>query len=385
MRDRLHLEEFQGFHCTSCGLCCRRPWGVRIEPEVEAAIQGSQTVAELQRQGYVPIAVDPVRSVNTAARQPDGSCIFLAAGELCSLHSELGERGKPVGCQTYPYRAVRTPTGVYFSQSWVCPPVVSGLDRNVEENRQQLQQLLELFPQAAAELPDQPYPVRVAAERWIGWRSYLKLEEHLLQAYDRERPSESLLSLAWQLLRQLPRLEPDGAPWLDPLAAAQESAFENALVTLYARGALSVLESGDDPERRSTVHEALLGNGSTRSLFLDGPLPVFALEPSSDPGLLEAFFRYYRNTVVGKNLLVPSLVRQLLALAVAFRLLDYYFEAFSDQTAGPESFLESLTRAFEIVESELFHSDALAPLFADFEATVGELVASQEPDDDAPG
>lgn len=373
--DTLHLDDSQGFVCTSCGLCCSRPWGVRIEPEVESGIRNSRAVERLQKKGYVPLQLDPERSLLQAARQDSGACIFLEEENLCSLHRELGGQGKPLGCQTYPYRAVRTPSGTYVSLSWVCPPVVAGLDRNVEENRHHLQQLLARHPQAAAQVPDMELPVRITPTRSISWVGYLRLEQRLLEGLDLSHPGESLLTIALELLQSAHSLEQEPPEWPKMGVLPDDTSFEKALLTLYLRGAISVVETCDDPARRDLVGQALAGERVLASLHFPGNLPTLEPDAVHNRTLQEAFSRYYRNMVVGKALLRPTLVSRLLTLAVAYPMLDFYSRAIESLSGDQDPSLASLTKAFEIVESELFHSGTIDPLFSDFESTLSEIVA----------
>ena len=373
-----HLLDFQGFTCTACGLCCTRPWGIGIEPEVEPGIRGSRLFAQRQREGYLPISIAEDTCLPKANRKSNGDCMFLAEENQCGLHSELGAQGKPVGCQIYPYRAVSTPTGTYFSQSWVCPPVVAGLDRNVEENRGQLQELLRRFPDAAARLPDNDLPVRLTADVHISWTSYLHLEKRLLEGYHRDRPADSLMAIVTSLLAvaNLPDKVGDDWPALGKLA--DDMSFERELLTMYLTGIISAIETEHDLERRAGVQAALAGGAPVVSLHLGTTLPCLSRETPQSPRLLEAFERYFRNMVAGKNLLSPSLVKQLLALAIGHAMLEFYAEAFRLKRGEAELSLESLTCAFEIVESQLFHSDTLAPFFVDFESTLLVLSAASQ-------
>ncbi len=364
--ETLHLQPFQGFRCTSCGLCCTRPWGVPVDAAVEPGIRASAVYAEKQRQGYVPIHLDD-DGFTRVARSPKGDCLFLEDDLRCSLHAELGPLGKPSGCQLFPYRAVRTPDGVFFSQSWVCPPVVAGTDDNVEENREQLAQLVRLFPEAAGSLSDEEFPVALSREQRISWNDYRDLEERLLRGFDPNRPALSLLALTVDVMAEA----------AGPLGAIPEdTSLEEALLTMYLQGLLMAVETQDHLERQQQVGEALQGGPSVRSIHGDVVLPEFGLEACRSPRLLAAFERYVLNMVLGKNLLRPSVVRQLLALACTYPLLSFYGEAFRRDRGEAELTLEAMTLAFEVVESELYHSANMAPFFIDFEATLEKLSAA---------
>lgn len=364
--EALHLQSFQGFQCTSCGLCCTRPWGVPVDAAVEPGIRSSAVFDRMEREGYVPIALGD-DGFTRVARNERGDCLFLDDELRCGLHAELGAHGKPSGCQMFPYRAVRTPDGVFFSQSWVCPPVVAGKDSNAEENLAQLADLVRLFPDAVGVIPDEEFPVAVSREVRISWNDYVILEERLLQGFQPSRPALSLLALAVDLLSGV-----EG-----PLGAVPEDcSLEEALLTMYLQGLVMAVETQDHLERQQLVGEALQGGGAVVSVHGGVTLPLFSLEACQSPLLLEAFERYALNMIAGKNLLRPSVIRQLLALACTYPLLSFYCEAFRKDRGEAELTLEAMTLAFEVVESELNHSANMAPFFIDFEATLEKLGAA---------
>ena len=371
------LEKFQGFRCTSCGLCCTRHWGVGVESAVESGIRGSRFYAQKERLGYTPLVVTD-GSPTLAAKKEDGSCVFLAEENLCGLHSELGGEGKPVGCQLYPYRLVRTPSGTYASQSFACPPVVAGLDDNVEENRSHLAEVMHRFPKGAAEVGNELHPVKLTQATSISWQSYLDLERRLLDAYETERPMESLLGMANSLLlcERLAGGEPiENWPALPP--PPDDSSLEEALIRSYLVAILSMLESEDDLSARLAVQEALNLGEQLDSRLVGGPLPAVdvAFLASSGVRLPQTFHRYFRNCVQGKLLLAPTVVGRLLAMAVGFALLRLYLEGFRVKLGREDDDLEALTLAFEVVEADaLSHSDTLDLFFLGFEETLSQLV-----------
>lgn len=347
-----------------------------MEKAVEPGIRASQFFARRERQGYTPLTLSD-ESPTLAGKKEDGSCVFLADENLCGLHSELGGEGKPVGCQLYPYRPVKTPSGTYASQSFACPPVVAGLDENAEENRRHLDEVLQRFPEGAADVGNEAYPVKLTQTSSISWQSYLNLEARLLAAYEAERPLESLLGMANSLLL-CERLS-EGAPlesWPLLPPPSEDLSIEETLLRGYLVGVVSMLECDDDLAARIAVQEALHSGESLDSRLIGGALPPVdvVLEAPSGERLLQTFHRYFRNCVQGKLLLAPTVVGRLLAMAVGFVLLRLYLEGFRTKLGRDENDLEALTLAFEVVEADaLSHSDTLDRFFLGFEETLSQL------------
>jgi hypothetical protein len=301
--------------------------------------------------------------------------MFLSSDNLCGVHSELGGFAKPAGCQFFPYQAVRTPGGTFFSQSFACPPVVAGKDRNAEANRQELAELLRRFPDSAADLPDLDFPVRLTQERDISWPSYLRLEARLLADYDAQHPLDSLLELAYRTMAAgggEERVE----SWPSLKGAVPDPQFLRELLLIYLTSITSILENESNPAGRAGYGEAMLSGGLLPSCYMKGLLPSLDLDRRMSEQTRQLFHRYFRNRLVGKTLLSPSIVAGLLATAIAYAMLTFYAEGFRLDRGEQEITLEALTLAFEVVEADaVSHSRVMAPFFIDFEATLGRLAA----------
>lgn len=376
--QQLHLEAYQGFSCTLCGRCCRRPWRVVVEPEVEADVRGSAIFATREKEGYVPIEVSPEDDKLRLGRRDNGSCLFMdETTQGCELHLEVGLERKPLGCQMFPYRAVTTPTGTYIYQSWACPPVVEGCSDNTEEIKEQLGRLLQKFPSAPAELPDYEQPVRLTPDVHISWPSYLSLERRLSEGFDPEQPLSSILGMTLNVLR-LAADHPQGdiETWPELGVWPDDLSFETSLLSLYASIALAVIETEHQPERREEVHEALQNGQPVASLHLGMTLPPFRIDAPTSPLFRQTFHRYVRNVLSGKLLLSPSVGARLLTVAAGYAMLWFYAEAHRQHRGEAEVTLEAITEAFDLVEQELSHYRHLECFFLDCEKTLLELVSS---------
>jgi Fe-S-cluster containining protein len=365
LQNEIQLADFQAFACTSCGLCCTRPWNIRIEPEVEEGIRGSEFYQRREREGYLPIEVENGKSV--ARRQRNGDCMFLAEELMCGLHSELGGQGKPVGCQLYPYRATRTPSGTFFTLSFACPPVVAGLDRDLESNRADLTAILAKWPQAA----DAYNEAQLTKDQALEWGSYLELEQWMLETYDGSRPMDSLLGMA----ASVSGLAVGAVSWPLPAQPPLDSELLRELLSSYLTGIISVLENEKNHSARGAYADHLREGLRMPSCYFDGDLPVLDLERTLPDWVKETYTRYFLNQVLGKSLLTPSIVSKLLAMAVGYALLVLYAEAFRQARGETELSLQALTLAFEVVEGDVVsHSTALTVFFEDFETTLPKFL-----------
>jgi hypothetical protein len=112
------------------------------------------------------------------------------------------------------------------------------------------------------------------------------------------------------------------------------------------------------------------------SCYFNGLLPVLDLDRAMPDWALETYHRYFRNQLLGKSLLTPSVVAKLLAMAVGYALLSYYAEGFRESRGEEELSLQSLTLAFEVVEGDVVsHSSALTVFFKDFESTLPKFLS----------
>jgi Fe-S-cluster containining protein len=361
---KIHLADFQAFVCNGCGLCCTRPWNVRIEPEIEQGVRNSELYRRREREGYVPLEV--LENKINANRQGNGHCMFLTEEILCGLHSELGSQGKPVGCQLYPYRPTTTPSGTYFTLSFACPSVVAGKSADLEANRSDLTTILAKWPQAA----DWYGEALLAQDQVQGvtWESYLMLEEWMMERYDPRRPLDSLLEIAC-IVSAIAMGE---AGWPPPAEPPLELELLRDLLKTYLTAIVSIIENEKDHAARAPYADAVNTGSRMPSCYLgDGLLPGLSLDRSLPDWALETFHRFVRNQILGKSVLTPSVVSKLLAMAIGFVCLCHYAEGFRLSRSEEQLSLQSLTLAFEVVEADVVsHSSALAVFYNDFEATI---------------
>lgn len=351
---RVHLQDFQAFACTNCGRCCK-PWVVSIDPHQTVAIESSQAYGHRMKPDYTPLRVMEGGRASLGDRG-DNSCTFLDDQQLCSVHSELGARLKPLGCQLYPYQPVHTPDGIYLSLSFGCPPVVAGLDLDVEANRQDLAVALAYHTLSPPDTESSPFLIKLTADRPISWRSYLNLERRVLAAYSAVEPLDSILRLVLSILRA----RPGGEDWPD-LATREDTSFPRELYAKYLGSLVSTVEILTDPAMREdfapalAVREEIPGDRSAMAL------PALVLDHPLDEWALGTYERYFRNAVLGKSLLKGTVVSKLLATASAMVLAGHFAQALHARRGSGEEVwhLDCWTEAFRLVECDIItHTDA---------------------------
>jgi Fe-S-cluster containining protein len=366
--NQVHLHDFQAFQCTGCGRCCK-PWRVNIDPHQFLEISQTLAYNSRTREGYVPL-LNCGEGLAKMGDRGDDVCHFLDEKALCSLHSEMGAAGKPLGCQLYPYQLVDTPGGTYVHLSFGCPPVVAGLDRDAQANRLELELAL-------VNRKSKPFPelVRLSEHQSISWASYLQLEERILSAYALDDPLGSILKIVLCICRaRTLGAGGEGQPWPPLALGLEDTEFPRELLAKYLGLVVGSLENEQDEATRnlfiSFVQDGLLVTSGQFGM----ELPPMSLLPSTQGWVLQTYQRYFRNAVLGKSLLKTTVLSRLLATACAITLVGFYAEAFRLARGEDQVNLQSLTDAFEIVEVRVAtHTKLTEPFFSDLERTFEKI------------
>lgn len=116
---------------------------------------------------------------------PTGACRFLTDEGLCRVHSTLGLAAKPFAGRLFPFTFLRTPVGVYVGVRFNCPAVVRGIGPSLEEQRGDIQRLLDEYMRTYSP-PMAGSRVRFFARYELKWADVLRVEDQLL-AFLRER------------------------------------------------------------------------------------------------------------------------------------------------------------------------------------------------------
>lgn len=190
--SRMNFLPGQNFDCEGCTKCCRG-WRIRVDDASRPEIERTQGKHMLQvRDGAA-----------FTQKQADGSCVFLQA-DRCAVHAI-----KPAGCRLFPFRAVRTPDGVFVGVSFYCSAVQSNTGRSLEEHAEALQPLLENLPLIGAD------PLLVHGNTHLNWDGYRALDDFLVEGTAR------VAQALWAVCQL--RGVADAAAMRSALAAAEEA------------------------------------------------------------------------------------------------------------------------------------------------------------------
>jgi len=109
----------QRWSCHCCGNCCRT-LVIHITDEERERINRQDWRDKL---GVAPcVRVGRGWALN---KRDDGACVFLDEHTRCRIHSEFGEREKPLACRIYPFSVRIARGGWQVSLRFDCPSVVS--------------------------------------------------------------------------------------------------------------------------------------------------------------------------------------------------------------------------------------------------------------------
>jgi hypothetical protein len=303
----------------------------------------------------------------------DDACVFLDQSDLCSLHAELGSPGKPLGCQLYPYQPVQTPAGIFAHLSFGCPPVVAGLDQDIEANRRELAAALVNRSGNAKDSVEAPFLIRLTSERAVGWSSYLNLEARILSAYSADQPLESILKIVLAILRAAQ--DPTAPGDWPNLATLEDVDFAMEVMLKYLGSLVCAVENIDTAPDREAFLSALQSGNPTLSRRFAMELPGLAFHPLDD-WARDGFRRYFHNAVLGKSLLKSTVVSRLLGCCCALYLAGFYAQAYLQARGAKASHLECWVDAFHLVEVEIVtHSRAGDLFFLVMEQTFRQIAS----------
>ncbi len=235
--QELHIPEGINYECTGCGKCCTG-WTVPMTPQDHKRISAVDWGAESER--YAGRKLFRLLKDYEKAGTPyshaicpgdDGFCPFLV-DNLCYIHGQYGGAFKPSMCQLFPYCFNETPSGVYATVSFVSMGVVYNSGKALAEQKELLEQKLELFRRMYPGHHPNWSRLQLAVGRPMSWDQYLEHEKQLLAFLnDRTLPiEERMLKGSQYLVSQL------GAPQavqLGPEAAALNKLDRHLLTALH--------------------------------------------------------------------------------------------------------------------------------------------------------
>lgn len=357
----------QRYACQSCGKGCRTPWKIKVEePKVEL-FQRSRGYRQAQREGYVPLPIlDDDRQVG---RRENGSCVFLH-DNLCEIHAEFGFQAKPSVCQLFPFLYVNTPQGKFFSVSFSCPAILESVGEPVLDHLPGVEETLSQSSTAYQEAMDEDTRIPIAAGVSVTWSEYLVLEKQLLERLSVENPVKDLLLAAITLLDCYSSSRPlDLTGEIQNRELLQEALSLYPALTVHSIAQLEGLDEGEEGFRGLGLLE---GDAALSSSLLGASLPAFEFRRPHDQRCSEALSRYFKNLVVGKQLVhAGTLVTRLFLLASAVGVHLYYLDFQRRISGKDENTFDELLWAFDLIEVRMVsHSEKFVPLFSDFERSL---------------
>jgi Fe-S-cluster containining protein len=340
------------------------PWKIKVEePKVER-IQQSRGYRDAQREGYLPLPV--MNGDRQVGRRDNGECVFLR-NDLCEIHAEFGFETKPSVCQLFPFFYVNTPQGKFFSVSFSCPAILESAGKPVQEHLPAVEETLKQSSTAFQEPMSSDTLIPLTSEFNVAWSDYLAIEKQLLDDLGVENPVKDLLLAAVKLLDQCQSSSPFNLQAeIDNEGILQEALALYAPTTVHVIAQLEGLDKGQEGFRGLALLEE---QHDFRSTLLSGALPTFAVHRPLDEACREALSRYFKNLLIGKQLIhAGTLVTRLLLLASAVGVHLYYLD-FQRRLAGSESnTFDELLWAFDLIEVHMVsHSEKFVPLFEGFE------------------
>ena len=169
------------FTCQSCGDCCRGDWLIGVTEAEHARLapvdwaRHDPALGSDAKFRKLPLAL-PSGETMTFARGPSGGCVFLTAGNRCSIHTHLGYGTKPQVCREFPYHFVETPDGIAAGLSFACSAVLHHRGESLESQRDAVRDVLA----GSARVTRLPDPIVLYSGVDIAWPQYRPIEQGLL-------------------------------------------------------------------------------------------------------------------------------------------------------------------------------------------------------------
>lgn len=360
----LIFPEGMHFDCASCTKCCRG-WQVHVDPQSFYKVVGSPLFKELESEhGQPPMARAEVDGEKTAlTMMKGGHCVFLTKDKLCSIHRDMGEKSKPMGCRQFPFLLRPTPDGVVVGVSFYCSAVQSDRGRPLDQHAAELEDLL-----AHNRYDGVGDTLTLHGDLAISWNGYKRIE-----AFTRDCLREDDLSAGvWRALMGVGAtvvrkpVDPDLTD-MAPTLVDRDDVFDN-LEQMFLIGVLGSLESPSAAVcKRNTEAIFMRQTFASQTFHRDVDLQRFDdFRGRFDARWSVAEFRRYLQHLVFRKLLAfeRSVMANVAALALAYPLLRWYrdLSAYVHNKLQPD--IDDVHLAFDVVETSFStHSRDLDPFF----------------------
>ena len=338
-----------------CGRSCDAGWSTVVDRGFRARAKHTEAFAQAREQGYIPLRLRPDRR-EELAKKDDGTCVFLNAERLCTIHAESGGETKPHTCQRFPFHPISSPGGYYLGLSFYCTAVREGRGRKVEVHREFVNQIIRTEAANPAFAPFQGDRVQLAPGLDLSWQDYLGFEHKLQASWSFESLEGDLIAAVFEVLDE----QPNG-----PVQDAMLQMVETFFPTL-----VSLAESPRDAEPRGLIAQKV-ADGQP---YFSPRLGKEVATASPDPNCSELVMRYFQHVLFRKFLIGGDLVGRLLYLILVKRGLHF----FASQAAGGVASEEHMWEALGVVEQNLMiHVSGLDGIYRYFsERVLGAIAQS---------
>lgn len=167
----------QRWSCHSCGDCCRN-LVVHISADERRRIDQQGWRQKLGVEPYVKTG--RLRVLN---KHDDGACVFLDSDNRCKIHTEYGEKNKPLSCRIFPFSVREVSGGWQASLRFDCPSVTSSKGEPIDTHQGWLRKLVRQLDHSGTSkdttyfvrgLLASPEEIEAVLQRYIQWFDHEK-------------------------------------------------------------------------------------------------------------------------------------------------------------------------------------------------------------------
>lgn len=294
----LIIRHDAAFTCTMCGSCCG---GHNVGPVKQDVLDGlgphlNDLAAETGTKKGLFFTV-PIRTAEGYAEQvvcqsSEGSCVFLANDNKCTIHRRLGGHMKPRVCRVFPYQFVATPEGIAVSLQMECRGFVDA--RQGAALKTQETDLRALMAHANVR-PVRPVTVLDGANT-LDWTAYSALEDRLHTALDEHKDDATQALLAMRAVLAEPLEAPRAGLDVPSLRGALDQMGVGIRETVAS---LRALFHQDDPQ--GVVHTGSLDELDCALIHMTAQLPRM-LRPLRKAGQRRLFVEMVHHHLQNKDL-----------------------------------------------------------------------------------
>ena len=182
MNERFRFAPGKAHRCLQCGASCYHAAIGPILPREIAAIDASsirEAMPDLPEALHYSVKNETTGTEYAFLHTRKAHCVFLTAEQRCGIHQHLGVEAKPLICRTFPYVMVKTPTGIFATNTMECRRALEAIDAGMTHEEKGAE-LAELWPLNPAHYIIEAQ-VKLTDEVLIDYETYEALEARLLE------------------------------------------------------------------------------------------------------------------------------------------------------------------------------------------------------------